>query len=116
MSILDKDIEYYITEDDKLVFERNVFTELVYRIHHLEKENERLKEQVNENKVIVEYAIKPSFTTRKLQDYKSRIDKAIEYIQNKNNITKHGIYPNYTYEVDTKDLLNILQNGSDDNE
>lgn len=47
-------------------------------------------------------------------DYKERIDKAIEYIQNENNITKHGIYPNYTYEVDTKDLLNILQNESEE--
>ena len=37
------------------------------------------------------------------------------YFINENNITKHGIYPNYTYEVDTKDLLNILQ-GSEDNE
>ena len=39
-------------------------------ITNLQEENEKLKEQVNENKVIVEYAIKPSFTKRKLKDYK----------------------------------------------
>ena len=43
MSILDKDIEYHIIGDDKVLFERKVFTELVYRIHQLEKENEYLK-------------------------------------------------------------------------
>lgn len=38
MKILDEDIKYYITGDDKILFERAVFTELVYRIHNMEKQ------------------------------------------------------------------------------
>ena len=37
MKILDEDIKYYVTGDDKVLFDRNVFTELVYRIHQKEK-------------------------------------------------------------------------------
>lgn len=37
MKILDEDIKYYVTKDDKVLFERTVFTELVYRIHQKEK-------------------------------------------------------------------------------
>lgn len=40
MSLLNEDIKYYITGDDKILFERDVFTELVYRIHSLEKNSE----------------------------------------------------------------------------
>lgn len=40
MSLLNEDIKYYITGDDKILFERDVFTELVGRIHSLEKNNE----------------------------------------------------------------------------
>lgn len=37
MKILDEDIKYYVTGDDKVLFDRAVFTELVYRIHQKEK-------------------------------------------------------------------------------
>lgn len=40
MSLLNEDIKYYITGDDKILFERDVFTELVGRIHRLEKNSE----------------------------------------------------------------------------
>ena len=40
MSLLNEDIKYYVTGDNKILFERDVFTELVYRIHSLEKNSE----------------------------------------------------------------------------
>lgn len=40
MSLLNEDIKYYVTGDDKVLFERDVFTELVHRIHSLEKNSE----------------------------------------------------------------------------
>lgn len=46
MSLLNEDIKYYITGDDKILFERDVFTELVGRIHKLEKNSEI---QINAN-------------------------------------------------------------------
>lgn len=46
MSLLNEDIKYYVTGDDKVLFEREVFTELVRRIHSLEKNREI---QINTN-------------------------------------------------------------------
>lgn len=46
MKILDEDIKYYVTGDDKILFDRNVFTELVYRIHQKEK-NEIIMQNTN---------------------------------------------------------------------
>ena len=40
MSLLNEDIKYYVTGDDKVLFERDVFTMLVGRIHSLEKKSE----------------------------------------------------------------------------
>ena len=40
MSLLNEDIKYYVTGDDKVLFERDIFTELVRRIHSLEKNDE----------------------------------------------------------------------------
>ena len=66
----------------------------------LQQENERLKHQLNQEK--------PNYL--QIWQLEDRIDKAIEYIE------EH--YPTSTIndQDDKYDLLNILQNGSDDNE
>lgn len=79
----------------------------------LQQENERLKEE-NNNKAMNDYAhaIDESWYRELYDDYKSRCEKAIEYI--KNNKEKQYGY-NYEYGLTDKnidDLLNILQ-GSD---
>lgn len=68
---------------------------------------DQLKKDYNKAMDLVDKGVENSYKT--VKDYKSRCEKAIEYIQDIKNITKHGIYPNYTYEVDTRELLNILQ-------
>lgn len=78
------------------------------KLINLQQENERLKEQVNDNKVIIEYAIKPSFTTRKLQDYKSRIEKAVEYVE------KAKEQDFMWTPIFMKELLNILNGGNNE--
>jgi len=51
MSILNEDIWYEIREN-KVVFNRDIYTELCYRVHKLEKENQQLKKQKDD---VVEY-------------------------------------------------------------
>lgn len=105
MSILDKDIEYYITEDDRVLFERNVFTELVYRIQGLEKENERLKHQL---KVQEDLTIKNRL---RKHIYKSRCEKAIELLKSVYMLDNVTITNNACDKIDN--AINILQNGGD---
>ena len=83
---------------------------LLVQITNLQQENERLKEYYD---LIVEFNEK---NLDRFCDYKSRCEKAIEYIE-------EMLYPIGTC-VNGSDLpydsiesiLNILQNGSDDNE
>ena len=44
----------------------------------------------------------------KLQQKENIIKEVREYIENKDNQTKRGIYPNYWYEIKVKDILEIL--------
>lgn len=83
----------------------------------VKQENERLKEE-NNNKAMNDYAhaIDESWYRELYDDYKSRCEKAIEYINDM-------LYPIGTcvngsdlpYES-IESLLNILQNGGEDNE
>lgn len=82
-------------------------------LYELKQENERLKE-LNENasKVCIaehRYGVDKAEEAR---DYKSRCEKAIEYIEN-NMQYDDNIDDNW---VMTNDLLNILQNGSENDE
>ena len=78
---------------------------LTYQLAKMKEENERLKEEIDRQskaQVILDDM---------LADYNYRIDRAIEYIQN-NMQYDNNIDDNW---VMTDDLLNILQNGSDEN-
>lgn len=73
------------------------YHEMLQLINNLQQENEELKE----------YLFKSANNTNMImelyEDYKSRCEKAIEYLQ-------------YAAPFRYQDLLNILQNGSDNNE
>lgn len=80
----------------------------------LQQENERLKDIVVEKDNQIKEMIlqKTDYTAvnileMKLEDYKSRCEKAIEYIEDNTYYKSHKGY------VDLNDLLNILQNGGD---
>lgn len=73
---------------------------LMSELAKLEEENERLKE----NKESWQRVATKNFNDS--EDYKSRCEKAIEYI---------NIFKNDIRGLDEIVLLNILQNGSDDN-
>lgn len=73
-------------------------------------EKYRLSHKDYYNKKSREYAKKLRISQK---DYKARIDKAIEYVKKE--------YNEYNKDFDSyqwwlEDLLNILQNGSEDNE
>ena len=72
----------------------------------LEEENERLKENAIHNDKVVDKAKWNEMI------YKSRCEKAIEYIKEHR---RKDEFLNLN-EWQTRDLLNILQNGSEDNE
>lgn len=89
------------------------YEEADYDRHKLFEEKVRLKELNAELKTItkrptpIDYAM----IQKRYEDYKSRCEKAIEYLQeNYNELTDYG-YKKEIYD----DLLNILQNGSDNN-
>lgn len=81
------------------------------------EENERLKEEnkhifanVNDDELLISNAMNYA----ELQDYKSRCEKAIEYINHAQNYgTMAQVMPHLKPYVNGDDLLNILQNGSD---
>ena len=71
-------------------------------ITNLQQENEKLKVKTKEQSLLL---IDYQDIEQRYEDYKSRCEKAFEYI-------KHC--PEYLWtNVNTKVLLNILQNGSD---
>ena len=80
-------------------------------LFELKQENERLKEE-NNNKAMNDYAhaIDESWYRELYDDYKSRCEKAIEYIEDR----RERINPDKTIYVNGNDLLNILQNGRKD--
>lgn len=100
---------------------KQIHTSIVQKkqIKNLQQENERLKEN---NQAMQEEMAR---TWEKCDDYKSRCGKAIEYIKY-NDSDLYTFEPDYDYEenlVDNyepssfrEDLLNILQNGSNDND
>lgn len=133
----------YSTEDKKfkhilisLSEERfNIFKDTLDYITNLQQENERLKDIVIEKDSQLKDMIlqKTDYTAvnileMKLQDYKSKVEKAIEYIDNF-SVDKSFSFPlmkrweenqvksSIDYEFQTtlyKDLLNILNGGGKD--
>ena len=87
----------------------------------LQQENEHLRTDLNTFKNTIIEVNKEcnslfNHLTKKDLDYKSRCEKAIDYINNnfdKTGVNISGTDLPYSY---IEDLLNILQNGSEDNE
>lgn len=80
---------------------------------NLQQENERLKEDLKgQEKLTLSYC-------KSEQDYKSRCEKAVEYINENKHLSMFADCRepeedwNYDLECSANDLLNILQNGSD---
>ena len=96
-------------------------TELETKYVILQQENERLKEDIRQDKVQFECfelaqecdnrQDKIDLLTNQLKDYKSRCEKAIEYIK----MYKCDYYPYELTDSAIRNVLNIL-NGSDENE
>lgn len=91
-------------------------------ITELEMNNAILKEKINTLKSNFEVEIDDCENYKKwYRDYKSRCEKAIEYIENNKKETsshfngKEYVYRNFTLYCEPNDLLNIL-NGGDENE
>lgn len=90
------------------------------RFNAVEKENKKLKEtNVYCNRTDCIGRIKDSrkydSVYQEKEDYKSRIDKAIEYLTDKNREFSEDCYYKVCELTETEDLLNIL-NGSDKDE
>ncbi len=81
------------------------------KVDELEQENERLKQElVKIPRAKMEYDLE-------LEDYKSRCEKAIEYIKQNSQMTDlniYGIEDVLCFKGNADKLLNILQNGSDE--
>lgn len=84
-------------------------TELEDKYVVLQQENEKLKEELK-NRPIVDFTFD---VYKELEDYKSRCEKAVEYI--KEHIRIDDEYPSYMEMLveEKNELLNIL-NGSDE--
>lgn len=90
---------------------RDYILHLHDEIVELQQENERLKEANAELKAItkrptpIDYAM----IQKRYEDYKSRCEKAIEYIKENQDMVEWIHIPSW-------ELLNILQNGSEEDE
>ena len=93
---------------------------LLNYITNLQKENEKLQEELQKADSITQSCIfEGSRSAGKsyrqclnwLEDYKQRNEKAIEYIENHTENIDRGTY--YEDYVETYDLLNILQGGDE---
>ena len=108
-----KEIECYQNEDMCLIMlSQKENKALLDYITNLQQENHELKSKLECYENGVYYSSKVDELEQENEDYKSRCEKAIEYINKQNDWVK-----NIRYKLlKTEDLLNILQNGSDDNE
>ena len=86
-----------MSEEEKKISRKNI----VYEDTLLEITPELMKKTILEQQEEIE----------RLQNI---IKEVREYIENKDNQTKRGIYPNYWYEIKVKDILEILDKGSDE--
>ena len=95
--------------EDLLDYKGRTYIELD-RFKQVQQENERLKKE-NNNKAMNDYAhaIDESWYRELYDDYKSRCEKAIEYIKEHQ---RKDEFLNLN-EWQARDLLNILQNGGD---
>lgn len=104
-NIKNKYEDYYVQD----IVSGNDLKQLLDYITNLQQENERLKE----NNLDMQEEM--ARTWQKCDDYKSRCEKAIEYIKNCEIVDKDKRYP-LLEEQFGEDLLNILQNGSEKDE
>ena len=102
-----------------LLLEKIEGKQLVNYITNLQKENQKLKEDIDAIKLFhFDLVNMHENLIEKYLDYKSRNEKAIEYIENNKDkeIATYG--GDYDYETclfkeDIDDLLNILQGGDE---
>ena len=113
--ILEKPNVYSFNDECYLYF--GDYNKLKDYITNLQQENERLKENLQQEKKDFKEANDYCF---ELKDYKSRCEKAVEYIGNNVHYyptTKYGegfAIDNENEEEFCNDLLNILQNGDEE--
>ena len=80
------------------------------------QENERLNNCIDDQERVINSLIdKRDLYKINYNDYKFRCEKAIEYI-NKNSYFKDNVVKTMIFKDYSSSLLNILQNGSDNNE
>ena len=105
---LQQKLDMYENPDDMTLFYMWLDEKAKDKIKNLQKENERLKERLLQEKKDFKETNDYAF---KLLDYKSRIDKAVEYIK------QHCYFDDGVREYmdvwEVEHLLNILQNGSE---
>lgn len=80
-------------------------------ITNLQQENERLQEDYNKAMDLVDKGVENSY--KLLKDYKSRCEKAIEYIKSVDEDILNSMFLDESYisNYGAVELLNILQNG-----
>lgn len=106
-----KKLEYkffYCSEDEES-FTLEDYLELGNKVYDLEQENERLKEK----ELLIESDINNAYSW--LKDYKSRVEKAVEYIKDSGisflNLANQRCFCNNQC---ADKILNILQGGKDE--
>ena len=106
-----KEIKEILDYIDDRIIPNEKWDKIKDYITNLQQENERLKEELK-NRPIVDFTFD---VYKELEDYKSRCEKAVEYI--KEHIRIDDEYPSYMEMLveEKNELLNIL-NGSDENE
>ena len=95
--------------DDEPYLHGTDYVKLRDYITNLQQENERLKVQLNGCDELLDNDVEI------IDKYKTRIDKAIEYLTDEKRELIEDCYYKVCELVETEDLLNIL-NGSDENE
>lgn len=88
----------------------NVKDKLLEENERLKEENKRIFSKVNDDELLISNAMNYA----EAQDYKSRVEKAIEYIKEEfgcTGVCVSGSDLPYSY---IEDLLNILQGGKDE--
>lgn len=106
-----------LTEENEI--RQQDINNLTYQLAKMKEENERLKEIIKQDNHILgcNFASKDKYKQR-YEDYKSRCEKAIEYIKKNRKYVSTQMaedtrVPVGSFMWNIDDLLNILQNGSD---
>ena len=116
----EKTIDCINAINDTLDYITNLQQELEIMVKDDERSQETIIRLTKENESLKEYLFKSDNNTNMIMElyehYKSRCEKAIEYINKLYNLYyEQGINFEIMYKSQVDNLLNILQNGSDDN-